>query len=152
MVLKVSLVALVWWWWNDVLLPPSQVSAKQGQESAANLAPDANLDTASNASLQNTLRRLEQSHPGLTSAPEAEQAVRKRIDEIMQAMCALDPVHVQVAKLQSAIERAAKQLENKRQAVNAAMEQWRKAEEHLHGVAGQATSPLGVAVDGEGCT
>ena len=117
MVLKVSLVASGGGGMMRYCHSGKSPRAKQGLESAAILAPDANPGT-SKASLQNTLRSLEQSPPGLTSAPEAEQAVRRRIDEIKQAMCALDPVHVQVAMLQSAIERAAKQLENKRQAVN----------------------------------
>ena len=56
-------------------------------------------------------------------SPGAKQAQESAatLAPIKQAMYALDPVHVQVAKHQSAIERVATQLEKKRQAINAAL-------------------------------
>ena len=97
--------------------------AKQGQESAAVLAADANLGTASKASLQNTLQSLEQSLLG-SLLQEAEQVVEGdvRLGSGARPGSAASGHHREDCK----------QLENMRLAVNEAMEQRRQAEEHLH--------------------
>ena len=118
-----------------VLLPPSQITLWQTGSGVCSY-PRSGCKSGHGlkgvASEYASLRSFEASLPGLNVTPEAEQAVRRRIDEIKQAMYALDPTHVQAAKLQSAIERAAKYLENKRQAVNTVTEQQRKAEVHFY--------------------
>ena len=62
------------------------------------------------------------SHAHMSASPEADLPVKRRMDEVKEAVYALDPVQVQVAKQQAAIDRAQKQVDVKRNAVQSASE------------------------------
>ena len=129
MVLNVSLVALVFWLWIDVLLPPSQVTWCQTGPGVCS-CPRSGCKAG---------HGLEGVAPEYAAKP---RAVTPWVDCCSRCGTSCQKTHRrdQTGDVLPWIRytsrwrsfRAAKQLENKRQAVNAAMEQLRKAEAHLH--------------------
>ena len=85
---------------------------------------------ASRAELQTTLRQLERTRASLVAAPDAEVAVRMRIEALKTELYTRDPPCVQMSKLHSAIERAAKQVDAKKEALAKATAALAGAEDH----------------------
>ena len=96
------------------------------------LNEDAVLADAPKQHLTSSIRHFEKVLDGMTGTPEvARNAVHSRIESLKQELYSRDPTHVQVAKLQSAIDRAQATHAQKEQATEAARKAEQKAAQHV---------------------
>ena len=103
---------------------------KNAQSDGNLLDSSAVLAHASRADLQTTIRQLERTRASLVAAPNAEVAVRMRIEALKTELYTRDPPCVQMSKLHGAIERAAKQVDAKKDALAKATAALAGAEDH----------------------
>ena len=103
---------------------------KKAQSDGNLLDSSAVLAHASRADLQTTIRQLERTRASLVAAPDAEVAVRMRIEALKTELYTRDPPCVQMSKLHGAIERAAKQVDAKKDALAKATAALAGAEDH----------------------
>ena len=103
---------------------------KKAQSDGNLLDSSAVLAHASRADLQTTIRQLERTRASLVAAPDAEVAVRMRIEALKTELHTRDPPCVPMSKLHGAIERAAKQVDAKKEALAKATAALAGAEDH----------------------
>ena len=103
---------------------------KKAQSDGNLLDSSAVLAHASRADLQTTIRQLERTRASLVAAPDAKVAVRMRIEALKTELYTRDPLCVQMSKLHGATERAAKQVDAKKEAVAKATAALAGAEDH----------------------
>ena len=95
------------------------------------------LAHASRADLQTTIRQLEQTRASLVAAPDAEVAVRMRMEVLKTERYTRDPPWVQMSKLHGAKERAAKQVDAEKEALAKATAALAGAEDHYRDLLGR---------------
>ena len=105
--------------------------AKKAQSDGNLLDSSAVLAHASRADLHTTVRQLERTRASLVAVPDADVAVRMRIEALKTELYTRDPLCVQMSKLHGAMERAAKQVDAKKEALAKATAALAGAEDHF---------------------
>ena len=114
---------------------------EESQSDGSLLDSNAVLAHASWADLQTITRQLGQTRASLLAARDAEVAVRVRIEALKTELYTRDPPCVQTSKLYGAIERAAKQVDAKKEAPDKATAVLASAEDHYRDLLGRRRAP-----------
>ena len=104
--------------------------AKKAQSDGNLLDSNAVLAYASRSDLETTIRQLERTRASLVAAPDAEAAVRVRMESLKTEIYTREPPCVQMSELHGALERAAKQVDAKKEALAKATAALAGAEDH----------------------
>ena len=91
----------------------------------------ADLSDASKKDLQTTLKKLQVAKQSASIAPQAVSALEEKIQQVKDAIYSYDPLHVQIAKIQTAIGRAEGKVKNRKQRIWQEQEALTKDQDHL---------------------
>ena len=103
----------------------------RAKESGKVLNGWSDLSDASRQDLQATLKKLEGAKQNAAAAPQAVSALEERIQQVKDAIHRCDPLHVQISKHQTSIERAESTVKNRREPLWRSQQALAKAQDHL---------------------